>query len=62
MAAWHLYCRSCNQRLAQFNIEDDLENLYLPARPDLLKGGQEYECPTCGDKVTYLQTDVFYTP
>ena len=48
MAAWHLSCRNCNQRLARFDIEDDFENLYLPARPDLLKGGKEFECPNCG--------------
>jgi hypothetical protein len=46
--------------LARFDIEDDFENLYLPARPDLLKGGKEFECPNCGHKAVYYQTDVTY--
>jgi DNA-directed RNA polymerase subunit RPC12/RpoP len=62
MAAWHLSCRNCNQRLARFDIEDDFENLYVPARPDLLKGGKEFECPNCGHKAMYHQTDVTYAP
>jgi DNA-directed RNA polymerase subunit RPC12/RpoP len=62
MAAWHLSCRNCTQRLARFNIEDDFENLYLPARPDLLKGGKEFECQNCGHKAMYHQTDVTYAP
>jgi DNA-directed RNA polymerase subunit RPC12/RpoP len=52
MAVWHLNCRNCNQRLARFNIEDDFENLFLPARPNFLKGGKQYECPNCGHKAT----------
>ena len=62
MAAWHLSCRNCNQRLARLDIEDDFENLYLPARPDLPKGGKEFECPNCGHKAVYHQTDVTYAP
>jgi DNA-directed RNA polymerase subunit RPC12/RpoP len=61
MAAWHLNCSKCNQRLARFNIEDGFENLFLPARPNFLKGGRQYECPNCGHKATYHQTDEFTT-
>ena len=60
MAAWGVTCLNCNRQFAQFNIEDDLENLYLPVKPDLPKGGQELACPHCGHKATYQHTDLFY--
>jgi DNA-directed RNA polymerase subunit RPC12/RpoP len=60
MAAWGVTCLNCNRQFAQFNIEDDLENLYLPVKPDLPKGGKELACPHCGHKATYQQTDLFY--
>ena len=63
MAAWLLNCRSCNQRLARFNIDDDeLESLYLPPKPTLLKGGKEYQCPNCGHTATYHPSDVSWFP
>jgi DNA-directed RNA polymerase subunit RPC12/RpoP len=60
MAAWGITCLNCNRQFVQFNIEDDLENLYLPVKPDLPKGGKELACPHCGRKATYQRTDLFY--
>ena len=60
MAAWGITCLNCNRQFALFNIEDDLENLYLPVKPDLPRGGKEFACPHCGHKATYQQTDLFY--
>ena len=60
MAAWGITCLNCNRQFAQFNIQDDLENLYLPVKPDLPKGGKELACPHCGHKATYQRTDLFY--
>ncbi len=63
MAAWVLNCRNCNHRLARFNIDDDdFENLYLAAKPILLKGGKEYECPNCGHTAVYHPIDASYFP
>ena len=41
MAAWGITCLNCNRQFAQFNIENDLKNLYLLVKPDLPKGGKE---------------------
>jgi len=60
MASWSLTCVRCNQRLAQFHIEDILENYFLPTKPDFLKGGKEFKCPFCGHKATYQQADLVY--
>ena len=60
MAAWGITCLNCNRQFAQFHIEDSLENLYLPVKPDLPKGGKELACPHCGHKATYQRTDLFY--
>jgi hypothetical protein len=51
---------NCNRQFAQFNIEDDLESLYLPVKPDLPEGGKKLACPHCGRKATYQRTDLFY--
>jgi hypothetical protein len=60
MASWVLTCRRCHQRLAQFNIEDNLENLFEPAKPDFPSCGKEFECPNCGQKTVYERTDLLY--
>jgi len=60
MAAWGLGCVNCNQRLAQFAIEDLLENLFLPEKPSFPKGGKEFECPNCGHKAMYQRKDLAY--
>ena len=62
MAAWQLTCENCDQKLNKFDIENTLESYFFPARPDLLKGGKEFECPNCGHKAMYHQTDVTYAP
>ena len=62
MAAWGLRCVNCNQRLAQFAIEDTLESYFFPEKPDFLEGGKEFECPNCGHKATYQRTDLVYMP
>jgi hypothetical protein len=61
VAAWVLNCSNCNQSLARFNIDDDdFENLYLAAKPILLEGGKEYDCPNCGHTATYHPNDASY--
>jgi len=55
MAAWGITCLNCNRQFAQFNIADDLENLYLPVKPDLPEGGKELACPHCGHKAPMVK-------
>jgi hypothetical protein len=62
MAAWVLNCPICNLRLAQFAIEDTLDSYFFPKKPDFPKGDKEFECPNCGHKGTYQQTDLVYIP
>ena len=62
MAIWELRCVNCNQRLAQFSIEDTLESYFFPEKLDFPEGGKEFECPNCGHKATYHRTDFAYMP
>jgi predicted RNA-binding Zn-ribbon protein involved in translation (DUF1610 family) len=57
-AAWALNCASCNQRLAQFPIEETLDNYFFPQKPDFPEGGKEFECPNCGYKGKYKRADL----
>jgi hypothetical protein len=51
-----LKCANCNQCA----IEDTLQSYFLPAKPDFPEGGRKFECPNCGHKATYQQTDLKY--
>lgn len=57
-AAWAVNRLVCNQRLAQFPIEEAVDSYFLPQKPDFPEGGKEFECPNCGYKGTYQQADL----
>jgi hypothetical protein len=62
MTAWGLGGPNCNKQFAQFQIEDTLESYFFPAKPDFPEDGKEFECPNCGHKARYQQTDLVYMP
>jgi DNA-directed RNA polymerase subunit RPC12/RpoP len=58
MAAWVFTCANCDKQLAQFEIENTVENYFFPEKPDFPKGGKEFECPNCGHKAMYQRSDL----
>jgi hypothetical protein len=60
MSNWGLKCRECGHSFSFSEIEDTLENYYLPVRPIFPKEGLLRECPVCFSKRVYLSTELFY--
>ncbi len=60
MSNWALKCKQCGSPFTFAEIEDTLENYFLPARPVLPKEGLLQECPSCLTKLSYLSTELIY--
>jgi hypothetical protein len=60
MPNWGLKCKLCGHSFTLAEIEDTLENYYLPIRPVFPKEGLLRECPVCFSRLTYLPTELFY--
>jgi hypothetical protein len=60
MANWELKCEQCGRSFTFAEIEDTLENYYLPARPNFPNEGLSLECPHCLTKFTYFRNDLAY--
>ena len=60
MAWWVVRCRNCKDIIKHALIaETTLESFYYPIKPET-PAGLELECPSCGHKTNYVQTDLFY--
>ncbi len=60
MSNWGLKCRECGHSFTFAEIEDTLENYFLPARPQFPEEGLLRECPYCLTKVTYFRNELTY--
>jgi hypothetical protein len=61
MASWVLSCRNCKSKLEYSKIADvGLANYFMPLKPEFPPHGIECECPNCGYKAFYQETDIKY--
>jgi hypothetical protein len=60
MSNWGVKCKQCGHSFSFAEIEDALENYYLPPKPVFPKEGVLRECPSCFSKLQYLPADLFY--
>jgi hypothetical protein len=59
MSNWALKCKVCGNPFTFAEIEDTLENFFLPARLVVPREGV-LQCPFCLTKLTYLPTELVY--
>jgi phage FluMu protein Com len=59
---WIVTCSHCQKTFAHSEIPEarDLENYYLPAKPEFPAQGQELQCPHCKVVVAYQRSDLRY--
>jgi hypothetical protein len=60
MEIWGLACKGCGQLFKHSEIEDTLENRFLPLRPRLPLEGATSECPSCKAKFSYATYELRY--
>jgi DNA-directed RNA polymerase subunit RPC12/RpoP len=60
MASWQLTCLNCEREFTHSVIANNLDNYYLPIKPDFPEDGMEFRCPHCGNKSTYQRTDLTF--
>jgi hypothetical protein len=61
MPSWILDCAGCGSRFTHSVIEPhEIEDRYLPAKPEFAADGAELECPSCGQTATYQRSDLRY--
>jgi hypothetical protein len=60
MPNWGLKCKQCSHTFTFAEIEDTLENYYVPVKPVFPKEGLLKECPHCAFKFRYLPHELFY--
>lgn len=61
MPSWILNCVGCGANLTHSVIEPrEIEDRYLPTKPEFAAEGAELECSGCGQKATYQRSDLRY--
>jgi phage FluMu protein Com len=61
MPSWQLRCTHCKRFFLHSEIEDSLENLYLPLKPYFSSEGEELRCPHCRAVDSYEVYDLTYS-
>jgi hypothetical protein len=62
MASWVVKCKNCEVEFTHSTIADDhtMMSYVWPSKPDFPEGGSPLECPTCGQRATYQETNLTY--
>ena len=59
---WELSCKTCGHSFTFGEIEDTLENYFLPLRPSFPREGLLRECPSCLETPRYAPFELSYKP
>jgi DNA-directed RNA polymerase subunit RPC12/RpoP len=59
---WVVTCSHCQKTFAYSDIPEprDLQDYYLPAKPEIPARGQELQCPHCNVVSAYRRSDLRY--
>jgi hypothetical protein len=60
MASWALGCKNCGKDFTYSQIDDTLQDFFVPLRPQLPPEGEEREGPNCKARATYKRNELTY--